>query len=127
MLILTALFFFGLCTFVVVDLPNGDKAYRLSLPKTYSILDNKHTRLSLKSTFVASPNMLGRTFERRWSLDSDPSPYLISQIAAGEGEETDCKVAQELRRRIAAEVIATNLPPLLAAEYFTHLEIGTDA
>lgn len=36
-------------------------------------------------------------------------------------ESADCKEAKELRRKIAAEIIATNLPPQLAAEYFTHL------
>lgn len=68
--------------------------------------------------------MLGRNFERRWQSDSDPSPYLT---AAAEGEEeSDCKEAKNLRAKIAAEIIATNLPPQMAIEYFGHLQIGVD-
>lgn len=105
-----------------IDLPNGEQAYRLSMLKVFSILDAKHARLSQQSTFAASPNMLGRSFERRWPLDSDPSPYLV----AGMEQSTDRKEAKELRRQIAAEIIATSLPPRLAAEYFTHLEIALE-
>ncbi|SPC63651.1 uncharacterized protein UHOD_01005 [Ustilago sp. UG-2017b] len=101
----------------VQDLPNGEQAYRISTSKVFPILDARHARLSQQSTFAASPNILGRSFERRWPLESDPSPYLV----AGMEESADCKEAKELRRKIAAEIIATNLPPQLAAEYFTHL------
>lgn len=108
----------------MTDLPNGERAFRLSTAKVFSILDSKHERLALKSTLVASPNMLGRTFERRWQLDSDPSPYVVNQ-AEGE-KDADCEEAKELRKRIAAEIVATNLPPQLAAEYFTHLGLSLD-
>ncbi|SPO21235.1 uncharacterized protein UTRI_00712 [Ustilago trichophora] len=108
----------------VQDLPNGEQAYRLSTAKTFSILDNKHQHLSSKFTFVASPNMLGRNFERRWQSDSDPSPYLTTSTE--EEQESDCKDAKDLRAKIAAEIIATNLPPQLAREYFEHLHIQVD-
>ncbi|SNX81964.1 uncharacterized protein MEPE_00669 [Melanopsichium pennsylvanicum] len=106
----------------VQDLPNGEQAYRLSKAKIFTILDKKHAQLSLKSTFVASPNMLGRMFERRWQSESDPSAYLVAPQQ--DQQDSDCKEAKELRKSIAAEVIATNLPPKLAEEYFTHLGIA---
>ena len=88
----------------------------------YTILDAKHTRLAMRSTFAAASNTLGRSFERRWPLDSDPSAYLTDTPASGSDEP---KEAEQLRRTIAAEIIATNLPPALAAEYCTHLGIAS--
>lgn len=65
--------------------------------------------------------MLGRSFERRWQLDSDPSAYLT------DGEhDADSNDAKQLRSKIAAEIIATNLPPQLAADYFAHLDIAVE-
>ncbi|CDU23257.1 uncharacterized protein SPSC_01886 [Sporisorium scitamineum] len=104
----------------VEDLPNGDKAYRLSLSKTFLLLDSKHTHLSQRSTFIAAPNTLGRTFERSWPHDSDPSPYLSPSSSEA---NDDCKDAQQLRSKIAADIVATLLPPALAVEYFRHLQI----
>ncbi|KAJ9476554.1 Ribonuclease H2 subunit B [Pseudozyma hubeiensis] len=104
----------------VQDLPTGEKAYRLSLSKTFHLLDRKHTLLSQRSTFAQTPNTLGRTFERSWPHESDPSPYL-SLTENDEGQ--DCKDAAKLRSQIAAEVIATYLPAKLAAEYFAHLGV----
>ncbi|SJX60683.1 uncharacterized protein SRS1_11911 [Sporisorium reilianum f. sp. reilianum] len=106
----------------VQDLPNGDTAYRLSRPKLFRLLDTKHAALAQRATFAAAPNTLGRSFERTWPLDSDPSIYLSS---AGDDEEAkDCTEAQQLRSKIAAEVVATLLPPQLAVEYFAHLHIA---
>lgn len=101
------------------SLPTGDQAFRLSLPKTFALLDTKHSALSAKSTYVAAPNTLGRSFERRWTGGQDPSPYLA------EGEE-DCEEAKALRGKIAAEIVATNLPARLAVEWFAHLGIKID-
>ncbi|EST06563.1 Ribonuclease H2, subunit B [Kalmanozyma brasiliensis GHG001] len=100
-------------------LPTGDQAFRLSQEKTFALLNTKLARLSERTTFVQAPNTLGRSFERRWTSDSDPTPYLTT-------EAEDCDEAKKLRSRIAAEVIATNLPPKLAAEYFAHLGISLD-